>query len=79
MYNAGFAAFTIASIALSLCPWTHAAGADWLIGWRIIQGVGGALLMANSTANLTDAFPVEERGMALGISMVAGIWDRSSG
>ena len=73
MYNAGFAVFTVASIALSLCPWTHAAGADWLIGWRIIQGVGGALLMANSTAILTDAFPVEERGMALGISMVAGI------
>lgn len=73
MYNAGFAVFTIASIALSLCPWTGTAGADWLIAWRIIQGVGGSLLMANSTAILTDAFPVAERGMALGISMVAGI------
>jgi MFS family permease len=73
MYNLGFAVFTIGSIALSLCPWSHAAGAQWLIGWRIVQGVGGALLMANSTAILTDAFPVEERGMALGISMVAGI------
>jgi MFS family permease len=73
MYNAGFAVFTAASIALSLCPWTGSAGALWLIGFRIVQGIGGALLMANSTAILTDAFPVEERGMALGISMVAGI------
>ena len=73
MYNAGFAVFTLASVALSLCPWTHAAGAQWLIGFRIVQGIGGALLMANSVAILTDAFPVAERGMALGISMVAGI------
>ena len=45
----------------------------WLIGWRVVQGVGGALLMANSTAILTDAFPAEERGLAMGINMVAGI------
>jgi MFS family permease len=45
----------------------------WLIVWRIVQGVGGALLMANSTAILTDAFGPEERGRAMGISMVAGI------
>jgi MFS family permease len=45
----------------------------WLIVWRVIQGIGGALLVANSTAILTDAFPVEERGMAMGISMIAAI------
>lgn len=73
MYNAGFAVFTFGSIALSLCPWSHAAGAQWLIAWRIVQGIGGALLMANSTAILTDAFPVAQRGMAMGISMVAGL------
>jgi MFS family permease len=56
-----------------LCPWSGSAGAMWLIGFRVVQGVGGALLMANSTAILTDAFPVEERGMAMGINMVAGI------
>src|SRR5436309_4801514 len=60
MYNAGFAVFSLASLALSLCPWSGPAGALWLIGWRIVQGVGGALLMANSTAILTDAFPVTQ-------------------
>jgi MFS family permease len=73
MYNAGFAVFSGASLALSLCPYTGKAGALWLIAWRVVQGVGGALLMANSTAILTDAFPVEERGMAMGINMVAAI------
>src|SRR6478735_12526038 len=64
MYNAGFAVFTAASIALSLCPLDGAGGALWLIGFRVVQGIGGALLMANSTAILTDAFPAEQRGMA---------------
>ncbi len=73
MYNGGFAVFSGASLALSLCPFTGAEGALWLIAWRVVQGVGGALLMANSTAILTDAFPVEERGMAMGINMVAAI------
>jgi MFS family permease len=73
MYNAGFAVFTLASIALSLCPLDGAGGAMWLIIFRIVQGVGGALLMANSTAILTDAFPAEQRGMAMGINMVAAI------
>jgi MFS family permease len=73
MYNAGFAVFSGASLALSLCPWTGTHGALWLIGWRVVQGVGGALLMANSTAILTDAFPVNERGFAMGINMVAAI------
>ena len=73
MYNLGFAIFTVASAGLSLTPWHGQAGAMWLIIGRVIQGVGGALLMANSTAILTDAFPVEERGMAMGINMIAGI------
>jgi MFS family permease len=73
MYNGGFAVFSAASLALSLCPWNGASGAMWLIGWRVVQGIGGALLMANSTAILTDAFPVEERGLAMGVNMIAAI------
>jgi MFS family permease len=73
MYNAGFVVFSAASLALSLCPWDGGPGAMWLIGWRVVQGVGGALLLANSTAILTDAFPAEERGLAMGVNMIAGI------
>jgi MFS family permease len=73
MYNLGFLIFTLASIGLSLTPGTGGAGAMELIVMRIVQGIGGALLMANSTAILTDAFPVEERGMAMGINMIAAI------
>lgn len=73
IYNAGFALFTATSVALSLDPFHGAAGALWLIGWRIVQAVGGAMLMANSAAILTDAFPARQRGMALGVNMVAGI------
>ncbi|MBO0812732.1 MAG: MFS transporter [Microlunatus sp.] len=73
MYNAGFAVFTLFSILLSV-TWMHgAAGALWLIIMRILQGVGGALLMANSSAILTDAFPTDQRGLALGLNQVAGI------
>ena len=73
MYNAGFAVFTVASIGLSLTPHTGAAGAIELIAMRVVQGIGGALLMANSTAILTDAFPVAQRGMAMGINMIAAM------
>jgi len=73
MYNLGFAIFTAASVALSLLPGQGEAAAIYLIGVRIIQGVGGALIMANSTALLTDAFPADERGFALGINVVAAI------
>ncbi|MGA2521126.1 MAG: MFS transporter [Acidimicrobiales bacterium] len=73
MYNAGFAVFTVASIGLALSPATGPSGALVLIGLRVVQGIGGALLMANSMAIITDAFPVGERGMALGINIVAGI------
>ncbi|HVV38219.1 MAG TPA: MFS transporter [Acidimicrobiales bacterium] len=73
MYNAGFLVFTIASIALSLTPGTGSTGAIELIVLRVVQGIGGALLMANSTAILTDAFPVDQRGMAMGVNMIAAI------
>jgi EmrB/QacA subfamily drug resistance transporter len=73
MYNLGFAVFTVGSILLSLTWGTGAAGATQLIVFRVVQGIGGALLFANSTAILTDAFPVHQRGMAMGINMIAGI------
>ncbi|MER7916159.1 MULTISPECIES: MFS transporter [unclassified Streptomyces] len=73
IYNAGFLIFTITSVILSLDPFHGGSGALWLIGWRIVQAVGGSMLMANSAAILTDAFPARQRGMALGVNMVAGI------
>ncbi|MCP9965250.1 MFS transporter [Actinomadura madurae] len=73
MYNAGFAVFTVGTLVLALDPFHGSAGALWLIGWRIFQGIGGALLMANSAAILTDAFPAHRRGMAMGVNQVAGI------
>ncbi len=73
IYNLGFVVFTLASIALSLDPMTGTHGALWLIGWRFVQAFGGAMLMANSAAILTDAFPANKRGMALGINQIAGI------
>jgi MFS family permease len=73
IYSAGFAVFTAASIALALTPASGQAGALWLIGWRLVQGVGGAMLMANSAAIITDAFPVGQRGTALGVNQVAGL------
>src|SRR5207244_11559590 len=78
MYNLGFLIFTIASAGLSLTPWTGGGGAMWLILGRVVQGIGGSMLMANSTAILTDAFPVKERGSAMGINMIAGISSGSS-
>jgi MFS family permease len=73
IYNLGFVVFTLASIALSLDPMTGSAGALWLIAWRFGQAFGGAMLMANSAAILTDAFPARQRGTALGINQIAGI------
>jgi EmrB/QacA subfamily drug resistance transporter len=73
IYNLGFVVFTLASIALSVDPLTGTHGAMWLIGWRFVQAFGGAMLMANSAAILTDAFPANKRGMALGVNQIAGI------
>ncbi len=73
MYNLGFAIFTAGSILLSIVWMTGPSAALWLIGMRIVQGVGAAFLFANSSAILTDAFPADQRGLALGINMVAAI------
>jgi len=73
MYNLGFAVFTVASICLSLVVWQGPSAAIALIGLRLVQGIGGAFLLANSAAILTDAFPLDQRGMALGVNSVAAI------
>lgn len=73
MYNLGFVIYTAASLLLTIDWMKGAAGADWLIGFRIAQGLGGAFLMGNSAAILTDAFPANQRGLALGINNIAGI------
>jgi MFS family permease len=72
-YNLGFAVFTLFSILLFATPFTGGAGALWLIGMRVGQGVGGAMLFANSSAIITDSFPENQRGLALGINGVAAI------
>jgi MFS family permease len=73
MYNLGFAIFTLAGIALCFIPGNGREAATFLIVGRIVQGVGGALLMANATAILTDAFPPHQRGFALGLNTIAVI------
>jgi MFS family permease len=73
MYNLGFAVFTFFSLLLSITWMTGAAGGIWLIVMRIFQGVGAAMLMANSAAILTDAFPPDRRGFALGINQASAI------
>jgi MFS family permease len=73
MYNLGFAIFGLAAVALPFDPFTGPSGALWLIIWRVVQAVGGSMLMATSPAILTDAFPPDQRGTAMGINQVAGI------
>ncbi len=70
-YNLGFAVFTFFSLMLSITWMTGHAAAIWLITMRIFQGVGAAMLMANSSAILTDVFPDNQRGMALGVNQAA--------
>ncbi|SHE66691.1 Predicted arabinose efflux permease, MFS family [Ferrithrix thermotolerans DSM 19514] len=73
MYNLGFVIYTLGSLLLTV-DWMHGrSGATWLIVMRLVQGLGSAFLVANSSAILTDAFPPNQRGMALGINQVAGI------
>ena len=72
IYNLGFLVFTLASLALSFLP-TGDAAAWSLVGLRVLQGVGGAMLTATSTAILIDAFPPQQRGLALGINIMAAI------
>ncbi len=73
VYNLGFAVFTTGSVLLFLTPNSGNTGAWELVGFRLLQAVGAAFLFANSAALLTDAFPAEERGKALGINQVAFI------
>ena len=73
IYNFGFLVFSIASILLALDPYHGGSGALWLVIWRLVQGVGGAMLFANSSAIIADAFPVRQRGLAIGINQVAAV------
>ena len=73
MYTLGFVIYTASSLLLTIDWMTGPAGADLLIVWRIVQGIGAAFLIANSVAILTDAFPAHQRGLALGINNVVAI------
>jgi MFS family permease len=73
MYTLGFAIYTVSSLLLTITWMSGDAGAMYLVLMRIAQGVGAAFLVANSAAILTDAFPVTQRGLALGINNVAAI------
>ncbi|WAC56216.1 MFS transporter [Gordonia sp. SL306] len=79
IYNAGFAVFTVASILLSFDPFHASAAATWLIAWRVLQALGGSMLTGNSAAILTDAFPADRRGFALGLNQVAALAGQLSG
>jgi MFS family permease len=73
IYRLGFVIYTVASLLLAV-DWMHgSAGALYLIGLRIVQGIGGACLLANAAAIITDAFPADQRGMALGINNIFGV------
>jgi len=73
IYNLGFLIYTAASLLLTVDWMTGRAGATFLIVFRIVQGVGGACLLANAAAIITDAFPPNQRGMALGINNIVGV------
>jgi MFS family permease len=73
MFTLGFAIFSVGSVFLTV-TWMHGAhGALWLIIWRVVQGIGGAFLFANSAAIITDAFPANQRGTALSVNSIAAI------
>src|SRR6478735_2939945 len=73
IYNLGFVIYTVASLLLAVDWMTGTSGATYLIGFRIVQGIGGACLLANAAAIITDAFPSNQRGLALGINNVVGV------
>ncbi len=73
VFNLGFAVFSVASALLALDPFHGSSGALWLVIWRLVQGVGGAMLFANAAAILVDAFPVNQRGLAMGVNQIAAI------
>src|SRR5882672_624563 len=73
IYNLGFVIYTVASLLLTIDWMTGRSGAMYLVIFRIVQGIGGACLLANASAIITDAFPVNQRGMALGINNIVGV------
>ena len=73
VYNLGFAIFTLAAIGLTFVWSRGSAGAIELIVFRMLQAIGGAMLMASGAAIITDAFPANQRGFALGINMIAAM------
>jgi MFS family permease len=73
IYNLGFVIYTVASLLLTVDWLTGRPGATYLIVFRIVQGIGGACLLANAAAIITDAFPANQRGMALGINNIVGV------
>ncbi|HEX3512063.1 MAG TPA: MFS transporter [Solirubrobacteraceae bacterium] len=73
IYNLGFLIYTIASLLLTIDWMTGRAGALYLIIFRVVQGIGAACLLANAAAIITDAFPVNQRGTALGINNIVAV------
>jgi MFS family permease len=73
LYNLGFVVYTVASLLLTIDWMTGRAGATYLIVFRLVQGIGGACLLANAAPIITDAFPPNQRGMALGINNIVGV------
>jgi MFS family permease len=73
IYNLGFVIYTVASLLLAIDWMDGRSGATYLIAMRIVQGIGGACLLANAAAIITDAFPTHQRGMALGINNIVGV------
>jgi EmrB/QacA subfamily drug resistance transporter len=65
MYEMGFAVFVLGSLACALA-WNEAS----IIVFRVVQGVGGAFIMANSGAVIADLYPRERRGRAYGYTSV---------
>ncbi len=73
MYNLGFVIYTAASLLLAIDWLTGPPGAVWLIAFRVVQGIGSAFLIGNSAAILTDVFPADQRGLALGINTMVAV------
>src|SRR3954469_7067925 len=73
IYNLGFVIYTAASLMLAVDWLDGRGGATYLIVFRVVQGIGGACLLANAAAIITDAFPANQRGMALGINNIVGV------
>ena len=73
IYNLGFVIYTVASLLLGIDWMTGRDGAIYLVAFRVVQGIGGACLLANAAAIITDAFPANQRGTALGINNIVGV------